>query len=324
MIGVRATRTLGGRRIGLVAGCTWAASAAASGAPGAEGVALALVLLPVAIYLIAVAVLLLFGVFHRRRWVIANTIGSVLATALVIATLSQFELPPGSGSTIVVLGTLAVMSFVALAPRLQYVAARKQWHAVSITIRAVVAMGLAAPLAAWLVYQWEGAKYQHARLDSTARGQTARAGDLAAVVREYAGDRLHTIEFSDFLHGLHHSRLLLDAAPLNDDDRAAAERLITDRTAYFGPLHAKLVWDRHAGHSTDALLSDPDASLVRYHLLEILERHAGTRYCGSAEDIRALRSGVHGWFASEARNATDDDARRNATIEALCAVVEAR
>lgn len=324
MIGVKTTRTSGRRSIGMLAGCAWAASAAASGAPGAEGAALAMVLLPVAIYLIAVAVLLLFEMFRGRRWVIANAIGSALAAALVFVALSNFKLPPGTGSTVFVVGTLVVLAFGAFAPGLQYFAARKRWRAVSAAIRVVAALALTAPLAAWFVHQLDGAKYEQARQDITARGRTARAGDLATVVREYAGNGLRTFEFRDYLHGLHHSALMLDAAPLDDDDRAAAERLIADRDTYFGPLHAKLVWDRHAGHSIDALLADPDAPAIRYHLLEILERHAATRYCGSADDIHSLRTGVQHWFAGEARYAPDGDARRTATIESLCASVEAR
>lgn len=319
MSGVQAIRGCGRRCIAVLSGCACAASVAASGAPGAEGVALAILLLPAVVYLIAVAVLLLFGVFAGRRWLIANVVGSVLAAALVCVVLAKFELPPGSGGAGFIVGTLAVLALATLAPSLQYYSARKQWRAVSAGIRVMAALALGAPLATWCMHEFEGAKYERARQDITARGRAAHAGDLAAVVREHAGNALHTAAFSDYLRGLQHSPLLLDAAPLNDDDRAAAERLIADRSTYFGPLHAKLVWDRHADDAIEALLSDPDAPATRYHLLEILERHAATRYCGNPEQIRALRSGVQRWFAGEARYAADDGAQRNARIESLCA-----
>lgn len=319
MSGVQTIRGFGRRCIEVLSGCACAASAAASGAPGAEGVALAILLLPAAVYLIAVAVLLLFGVFAGRRWLIANVVGSALTAALVCLVLARFELPPGGAGASLVFGTLAVLALATLAPCLQYHSARKQWRAVSAGVRVMAALALGAPLATWCMHEYEGAKFEQARQDITARGRTAHAGDLAAVVREHAGNALHTAAFGDYLRGLQHSPLLLDAAPLNDDDRAAAERLIADRSTYFGPLHAKLVWDRHAGDAMEALLSDPDAPAVRYHLLEILERHAVTRYCGNSEDIRALRSGVQRWFADQARHASDDDAPRNASIESLCA-----
>ncbi len=279
---------------------------------------LAVFLLPVAIYFAAVAVLLLFRVFRRRGWVIANTICSMLAIALTWVALMSVQIPPGSGSSAFLLGVAAVLAFGVIAPWLQYRAARERWRALSALVLVLAALELCLPLAAWVAHSSQQAQFAQARREIERRGREARSGDLAATVGGRSTGELCTFEFRDFMAALPYSPLLRDATPLNEDDRAAAERLLADRETYSSALHAKLVWDDHADDSVDVLLADPAAPALRYRLLEMLERHAATRYCGDADANEALREGVRAWFAERDSVSPADRAALIARVDALC------
>ncbi len=285
---------------------------------------LVVLLLPVAIYFAAVAVLLLFRVFRRRGWVIANAIGSALATGLACMALMSVRIPPSSGAATFLVGTAAVLAFGVVAPWLQYRAAREKWRVVGGLVLVLAVLGLSLPLVAWLAHVSQQAQFDRARDETERRGREARSGDLAAAVRGRTATELRTSEFHDFMAALTYAPLLRDATPLRDDDRAAAEGLLADRETYSSALHAKLVWDHHAEHGVEALLADPDAPALRYWLLEMLERHAAKRYCGDADVNFVLREGVRAWFAEETQASPAERAGRNARIDALCMAVDAR
>lgn len=310
-------------RAGALAACGYAGPVAASGSPGAEGIVLVMLLLPVAIYFAAVAVLLLFRLYRRRGWMIANAIGSALATGLAGVALMSVRTPSGPGGTAFLLGTAAVLAFGIIAPWLQYRAARAQWRALSNLVLVLAALELSLPVVAWVAQLSQQAQFDQALENTERLGRAARSGDLAAAVRGRTGNELLTVESRVFLAALTYSPLLRDATALRDDDRAAAERLLADRATYSSALHAKLVWDEHAEQGVDALLADPDAPALRYWLLEMLERHAATRYCGDNDAIFALREGVQAWFAQETRASPTEGAARDARINALCTAVDA-